>query len=253
MSEHLVRKLQLLSPLTDSQALAIQSMFTGSRRVPGGEDVICEGDRPPSISLMLEGLACRYKTLPDGRRQIMGFLIAGDLIDVYGYMIGDMDHSVGALTACRVAVAPNQKVSEALDQHGGLAVALWAETVAEGAVAREWLVGLGRRSAYSRIAHLLCEVTARLQSVGQADGAICDLPLTQQELADSLGLSLVHVNRVLQRLRASGLISLGRGFLRVHDLQGLQHAGEFDPSYLRLSSNRRQSKSTAPDGNYIRP
>jgi CRP-like cAMP-binding protein len=251
MPEHLVRRLESLSALTEPQTLAIRAMFTGVRKAPAGEDIIREGQIPNSLSLMLDGLACRYKTMPDGRRQIMGFLIAGDLVDVYGYMIGEMDHSVGALTACRVATAPHAKVADALDQHAALCHALWADTVADGAVTREWLVGLGRRSAYSRIAHLLCEVIARLTAV-QTDGVVCDLPLTQQELADSLGLSLVHVNRILQRLRASGLISLRRGSLQVHDWQGLQNAGEFDPAYLAPTSSNRSQKSNAISGNYNR-
>ena len=252
MLDNLVRKLESVSALSEQQVQAVRSMFTGSRRAPAGEDIVCEGEAPASISLLIEGLACRYRTMSDGRRQIMGFLIAGDLVDTYAFTVGVMDHSVSALTNCRLLLAPNPRVSETLGQHPAVGQALWADSMADSAMTREWLVGLGRRSAYSRIAHLLCEVVARMKAVGLTDGSVCDLPLTQQELADSLGLSLVHVNRVLQRLRASGLVSLGRGALHVHDWEGLQQAGEFDPSYLRPGGGRRQVKSLVHQGNFGR-
>jgi CRP-like cAMP-binding protein len=252
MLEHLVRRLESFSALSEPEMQTVRAMFSGSRRTPAGEDIVHEGESSTSVSLMLEGLACRYKTMSDGRRQIMGFLLPGDLIDLHGFMAGQMDHSVGSLTPCKLAVASHQKLQEALEQNPGLARSLWAETMAEGAVSREWLVGLGRRSAYSRIAHLLCEVVARMKKLGLTDGSVCDLPVTQQELADSLGLSLVHVNRVLQRLRGSGLVSLGRGALKVHDWDGLQQAGDFDPSYLSLNVVKRQSKSIGATGNLPR-
>ena len=252
MLDNLLRKLESVSTLSEPHVQAVRAMFTGSRRAPPGEDIVREGESPASLSLLAEGLACRYKSMSDGRRQIMGFLIPGDLVDTYAFTMGEMDHSVGALTRCRLMLAPNQKVAETLDQHPALMHALWADSMADTALTREWLVGLGRRSAYSRIAHLLCEVVARMKAVGLTDGSLCDLPLTQQELADSLGLSLVHVNRVLQRLRASGLVSLGRGALQVHDWEGLQQAGEFDPSYLRPGAARGPARSVVHQGNFAR-
>ena len=253
MLEHLVRRLNSFSALSEPEIQTVRAMFTGGRRVSAGEDIVCEDEVSTSVSLMVEGLACRFRTMPDGRRQIMGFLLPGDLVDLNGYMVGRMDHSVGALASCKLVAVSHQKLHEALEQHPGLIRTLWAETVADGGVTREWLVGLGRRSAYSRIAHLLCEVVARMKAIGLTDGSVCDLPLTQQELADSLGLSLVHVNRVLQRLRASGLVSLGRRALQVHDWQGLKQAGEFDPSYLSVNAPKRHSKSIGEGGNFTRP
>jgi CRP-like cAMP-binding protein len=252
MLDNLVRKLELVSALSEPQVQAIRAMFTGSRRAPAGEDIVREGEAPASLALLTDGLACRYKSMPDGRRQILGFLIPGDLVDTHAFVMGAMDHSVGALTSCRLMLAPTQRVAETLDQHPRVARALWGDCMADAAVSREWLVGLGRRSAYSRIAHLLCEVVARMKAIGLTDGSVCDLPLTQQELADTLGLSLVHVNRVLQRLRASGLVSLGRGALQVHDWDGLQQAGEFDPAYLRPGEVRDQVQSPARERNFGR-
>jgi CRP-like cAMP-binding protein len=233
MLEHLLRKLESFCAFSEVERQAVRGMFTGSRRVAAGEDILQEGAAATTVSLLLEGIACRYKSLPDGQRQIMSFHIPGDLVDLHAFILGEADHSIGCLTPCRLAFAPYQGLEEVIDQHPAVARALWRDTAIDGAVWREWLVGMGRRSAYSRIAHLLCEVVARLKDVGLMEGQSCDLQLTQQELADSLGLSLVHVNRVLQRLRANGLISLGRGTLRVHDWEGLKQAGGFDVSYLR--------------------
>jgi len=234
MLEHLVRKLEGGGPLPPEAKQVILSLFSSPRRVAAGEDIIREGEAPQTVCLLLEGLGCRYKSVPDGRRQITSFQIPGDLLDLHALLLGELDYSIGALTPCKLVSAPHQRLAEVIEQHPLLGRALWRDTLVDGAVTREWLVGLGRRSAYGRIAHLLCEVVARLKAIGLTNGDVCDLPLTQQELADSLGLSLVHVNRVLQRLRASGLISLRRGALQVHDWEGLKQAGGFDAGYLHM-------------------
>lgn len=237
MLERLVRKLESVSTLSEPEKQAVRSWFTATRRVAAGEDVVREGEMPQTLCALMEGLACRYRSLPDGRRQIMAFLIPGDLVDLHGLVMGEMDHSICALTPCKITLAPHQKVSVAMEQYPGVARALWRDTLVDSSLAREWLVGLGRRTAYTRIAHLLSEVTERLDAADLGDDGMFELPLTQQELADSLGLSLVHVNRVLQRLRASGLVTLGRGVLQIHDREGLRLAGGFDAAYLRARSS----------------
>lgn len=237
MLERLFRKLESVSALSEADKQAVKGWFTATRRVAAGDEIVREGEATQWVCALLEGLACRYRALPDGRRQIMAYLIPGDLLDLHGLLMGEMDHSICALTPCKITLAPHQKVLEAMDQHVAISRALWRDTLVDAALAREWLVGLGRRSAYSRIAHLLSEVTERLDAAGLGDGQAFELPLTQQELADSLGLSLVHVNRVLQRLRANGLIGLGRGVLQIQDREGLMLAGGFDAAYLRARSS----------------
>lgn len=237
MLERVVRKLESVSVLSEAEKLAVRGWFSGTRRVAGGEEIVREGEAPQAVSVLVEGLACRHRSLPDGRRQIMAYLLPGDLLDLHALIMGEMDHSICALTPCKIALAPHQRMTETMEQFPELERALWRDTLIDAALAREWLVGLGRRSAYGRIAHLLSEVTERLDTAGLGEGGVIELPLTQQELADSLGLSLVHVNRVLQRLRASGLISLGRGALQIVDRDGLKAAGGFDASYLRARSS----------------
>jgi CRP-like cAMP-binding protein len=118
--------------------------------------------------------------------------------------------------------------------HPRLADAFWRETLLAGAISRTWVLNIGGRAAYARMAHLLCEMWTRLRAVDLARGEACELPITQAEFGEALGISTVHVNRVLKALRADSLISLERGSLVVDDWAGLRRAGEFDPAYLHL-------------------
>jgi CRP-like cAMP-binding protein len=185
--------------------------------------------------LLLSGLAFRHKTLRDGRRQIMSFHVPGEICDMEGLLLA-MDHSVSALSRAEVSFIPHTAMEALLDSNVQVARALWRTELVENAIAREWMVGMGRRSAYARIAHLFCEMYARLRAVGLVEGARCWFPITQTHLSDALGLSVVHTNRVLQALRAEGLLSFRAGLLTVHDWPGLKAAGEFDPGYLHLKA-----------------
>jgi CRP-like cAMP-binding protein len=193
-----------------------------------------DGSRPGACTLILEGFACRYKLLPDGKRQIMSFQIPGDVCDLQSFLLERMDHAIGALEACKVGLIPHAVMREITDEHPRITRALWKDTLIESSVFREWIASIGRRPAYARIAHVMCEILLRLKAVGLADDGSCRLPITQADFADALGLSIVHVNRTLQQLRADGLISLSGSVLVVHDWQRLRKAGEFDDTYLHL-------------------
>ena len=145
-----------------------------------------------------------------------------------------MDHSVKTLTRCKVAFVPHDALAELTRRCPRVGDVLWRDTLIDAAIFREWMVGIGRRSTVTRIAHVLCEVFLRLKAVGLTHGHECEFPITQTEIGDALGLSTVHVNRSLQELRSIGLIDLRRGFLGILDWQGLKKAGEFDPVYLHL-------------------
>ena len=169
--------------------------------------------------------------MQDGQRQIMSFHFPGDILDLSGLLLGKLDHGIGTLTPVEVAPIAHTTLLGWIEQHPGLGRLLWQDTLADAAVFREWVVNVGRRPALARTAHLLCEMVARLQAVGLEDQAF-DLPITAIELADSTGLSVVHVNRVLQELRAKRLVE-GRGeTLAVLDWDGLRRVAGFDPDYL---------------------
>ena len=140
----------------------------------------------------------------------MAFLIPGDICDLRALLIGKMDHAVAALNKCRVATISRQKIFDAMETYPRIELALWRDTMLDAALYRQWLINLGRRAAHQRIAHLLCEIWTRLQAIGRAQDAAYELPITQSDLADAVGFSLVHVNKSLKRLREDGLITSGR-------------------------------------------
>jgi CRP-like cAMP-binding protein len=232
MADLLIRNLEQFGPLGDAEKQALKAATTTVRPFRSDQDLVTDGERPHDCKLILEGFACRYKLLEDGRRQILSFHIPGDVVDLEGLLCGEMDHSIGTLSHGRMAVVPHAVMLDLTETYPRIARALWRTTLLDAAVFRQWLVGIGRRSAHARIAHLLCEMRLRLDAVGLSRNGSYDLPVTQIELADALGLSAVHVNRTLQALRSEGLITLQGGKVTIEDWDGLQAAGEFDATYL---------------------
>jgi CRP-like cAMP-binding protein len=232
----LLMKLESVAPLPAEDEAALLRLPMTLARIPADADICRQGDRPSACCLLLDGFACRYRVLAKGERQIMSFHTPGDIVDLQSLHLEVMDHSIAALVPSQVAFIPHQALHDLIQQHPRLGAALWRDTLIDAAIFREWLVGIGRRSSYARIAHLFCELAFKLKAVGLADGPTFELPITQTELADALGLTPVHVNRVIQQLRAEGLIHLQRGALTVLDWQGLRAAGEFHPAYLHQAA-----------------
>lgn len=239
MSDPLITKLARFTSLDEADRAALARLSVDVRDVSGG-DLILEGDQPEHVLLLVEGWACRYKSLPDGKRQITAFLIPGDLCDVHIFVLDRMDHSIGLLCPARVAFIPAQLMLDTMARHPGIAQALWWATLVDEAVLREWLVNLGRREPFERVAHLLCEMWLRARNVGLVTEADrFDLPVTQAELADAMGLTTATVNRALQRLRAESLISLHDGQLTVLDAKHLMEASDFETGYLHGERERQ--------------
>jgi len=230
--EPLIRKLEKLGPLSDEDRRVLQDLPINVRQVEADRDLVREGDQPLDCQLLLEGFACRYKTLENGGRQIMSFHIRGDICDLHSLLVGRMDHSISTLTPGKVAAIPHATILDWTQRYPALGRVLWWDTLIDAAIFREWMVNVGRRSAYQRIAHLLCELVTRMHTAGLAKDYTCDLPITQTELADATGLSTVHVNRTLQELRGKGLIELQNGTFLALDWARLKEAAGFDPAYL---------------------
>lgn len=204
------------------------------REVAARRDLIREGDRPRAVSLMLEGWGCRYKQLPDGRRQILSFILPGELSDPNIFILREMDHGIGAVTRLRYAEIAPADFEELMARSPRLTQALWWNELVNAAVAREWIANVGQRTAYERIAHLICELFLRLRQAGLTEGNGCHFPLTQADLAEATGLTPVHVNRTLQDLRRDGLIELQGRRLTIPNLNGLKQAGLFNDNYLHM-------------------
>ncbi len=216
----------------ERQALITLPMQVVSLRAD--QDVVREGERPSRCFLVLEGFACTFKVTAEGKRQILGLHVPGDLPDLESIHLETLDHNIGTVTSCRVGFIYHEHLRDLCRNHPGLQGALWRTTLVRAAIARQWMVGLGRREARARLAHLFCELLVRLEVVGLARDHACELPLTQGELGDLLGLSAVHVNRTVQGLRRAALISLEERHLQALDWVRLQQAGEFNPTYLHL-------------------
>lgn len=195
---------------------------------------IHEGDEPKVVRLLVSGWACRYKELPDGRRQILGFFIPGDFCDLNVYVLRQMDHSIGALTSITYRAIPPSLLSQLIDERPRIAQALLWYDLVNSSVQREWLLNLGQRTAFERLAHLFVELFMRLQAVGMTQGDRCELPLTQNDLADATGMTPVHLNRSLQELRRDGLLEFRGKQLHILDLDRLKQAAMFNANYLHL-------------------
>jgi len=230
----LAKKLSSFVDLSPDDLAHLDDICTDTRIWTAGRNLIREGDRPEVVFLLLEGWACRYKLLPDGSRQIMAYLIPGDLCDIHIFILKAMDHSIGLLSDGRVAIISKAVMQRTLEERPAIARALFWSTLVDEAILREWLVNMGQRDAFARLAHLFCEMWLRMRQMGLTDGNSFTLPLTQEELGDTMGLTSVHVNRVLQRMRAEGLLSLARGQMTLHNVDRLCKIADFDPNYLHL-------------------
>ncbi|WP_372423064.1 Crp/Fnr family transcriptional regulator [Salinarimonas chemoclinalis] len=246
--EPIVRRLSAYVALTDEDARLVEELCRERiRRVGPREDVLREGERPHALYVVLDGWAARYKSLEDGRRQVLSFVLPGDLCEQHVLLMPRADHSLGAITSVTVAEIPGARVAAIAAASPRLSTALaWSDLCAQ-TLQREWTVNLGQRSALERMAHLICELFHRLRAVGLTHGLSYELPATQAMLADATGISAVHVNRTLQELRAAELITLRGRHMTIHDLEALEAAGLFSPAYLHLEQ-AAHAASTAPDG-----
>jgi CRP-like cAMP-binding protein len=242
----LVAKLETRAPLSAEDRDALNALYADPREMGARRNVIREGDRPDHVHLMVEGWAARYKLLPDGARQITAFLIPGDFCDLHVTILGAMDHSISTLTRSKIAFIPRARM-EALTERPSLAKAFWWSTLVDEAILRSWIVNIGRRDAYEAIGHLMCELHVRMKNIGLVDGDRFDLPLTQEEIGDALGLTSVHVNRVLQRLRSEDMISLRQGVLTIHDYRRLEEASGFNANYLHIRPRDGRPTSIVDD------
>lgn len=239
MIEAHLRKLRARDDVSADEEAAIRAAIGEVREVPADTTLIRAGDLLGHSVMLLDGFLCRFKDLRDGSRQISELHVAGDFADLHGFTLKRLDHSVMALTRCRVALVPHERIRAITEAHPHLARLWWFTTNMDAAIHREWVLSLGRRSALARVAHLFCELRVRLAVVGFADERGYALPLTQTDLAECLGLTAVHVNRVLRELREAGLVEFRGRRVTIHDLRGLERAAEFDPGYLYLEPQPR--------------
>ena len=234
-SERLIRRLTVGTPLGAADIDAIAHLPMMVKDLPPQAAIVREGERPGQCCLLIDGFACRSKTTDVGKRQILSIHIPGDIPDLQSLHLHVMDHDLTTLSACKVGYIAHEVLRTITRERPMIAEALWRETLIDAAVFREWIVNVGRRPATARMAHFLAEIGKRLEAVGLANVDQFELPMTQIDMADALGLSPVHVNRVIQELRRSGVLELRKHAVSIRDLPRLMQIADFDDLYLHQS------------------
>ena len=231
----LVRKLETFVKLSTDEIGALEALSRSPKPYRTEQIIIHEGAAVDHVCLIVQGLACRYKLLAGGRRQIMGYLVPGDICDVHFVMFNTPDHSVALVGDSQVVKIPTHKIRELILRFPPIGRALSLAGLVDCAILREWLLNIGQRDALQKLSHLFCEMSVRLKTIGRVheDGSF-ELPANQVTLADTIGLTSVHINRTLQRLRTDGLIRLRHRRLTILDMNRLAAIAEFDESYLRM-------------------
>lgn len=235
----LLLKLRARDLVTGEEEAVLRAAVAEIHEYPAGRTIVRTGTTLSASTLLVEGIVCRYKDLADGQRQIMELHVAGDFVDLHGFLLKQLDHNVGAMTAVKIASVAHDALRGITETHPHLGRMLWFSTLLDAAIHREKILSIGRRSALARIAHIFCELLVRLRMVGLASDAGYSLPLTQADLADVTGLTSVHVNRMLKKLRDDDLLTFRGGKVTIGDWERLQRVAEFDPTYLHLERRPR--------------
>lgn len=222
--------------LSEAEEGAIRSIVPAPCKVYRHSVIVQEGERLEASTLLLDGILCRYKDLPEGKRQITQLHVAGDFADLHGFTLKRLEHNIMALTDCMIARVSHEQIRQLIEERPRIGRLYWFSTNLDAAINREWELSLGQRSALARVAAFFCELRLRLRSVG-IDSPVFNLGMNQAELADCLGMTPVHINRTLRQLRERKLAAYRRGEVEILDFEGLKAAGDFDPNYLYLNAD----------------
>lgn len=232
MHNRFIIKLRGFSPLTDEATAALALATNRPRKFSARRDLIREGDRPGPVFVVVEGWACRYKILPSGARQVLAFLMPGDSCDLHTGLLEEMDHSIQTIAPALVATIERVEMDEIMDTHRCVAKAMYIAQLIDEGTMRAWITSMGRRTSVERVAHLMCELYLRARNIGLTIDDRLELPLSQLLLADALGMTPVHLNRVLKALRIAGAMTLKRGSLVIDGAEKLVEIAGFDENYL---------------------
>lgn len=228
----LIRKLGIGAKLDDEDISGIRSLPVAVKQLSSGETIASEGELATNCCLCIEGFIYRAKNTSDGHRQILSVHIPGDMPDLQSLYLRVMDHDLIAMTQCTAGFVPHAALRRLVRSRANVAEVLWRDTLIDSAIFREWMVNLGQRDSLGRLAHLVLEMQRRLDAVGMVDASSFRWPIVQHQMGEALGISDVHVNRVLKELRETGLIEVHGGMLTILDQAGLMMVGQFDAAYL---------------------
>ena len=239
MIEALLASVQARDDIDPRELNALEGLAGETDKIAAKHVMVKRGEPLERSVLLTRGLMCRYKDLRNGRRQISALHIAGDFVDLHGFTLKKLDHSVMALTECRVVYVPHTRLEQLTADYPHLTRLLWLLTNVDAAIHREWELSLGQRTGPARAAQLFCELHARMEVVGLVRGPVFDLRINQSELGECLGMTGVHANRVLRALRERGLADFRDGVVTLLDPAGLRRLADFDPAYLYIEKRTR--------------
>lgn len=225
--------------LTEEEKRALEDAVARVERYPARLTTYRRGELIRQSTLIISGTMCRYMDDREGHRQLVAYHIAGDFIDLHGFPLQRLDHDIATISEAEVALVPHERLTAITERFPHLARMLWFSTLLDAAMHREWIFRIGRLDAAGRIAHFLSETHARMVAVGLVRDGWSDFPLTQQDIGEACGLTSVHVNRMMRRLREQGLVELADRSVRIARPDALARIGEFSPDYLYLGDELR--------------
>lgn len=227
-----IRKLERLAPLNQADRDAIRSLPFRMKTAPPNAYLVREGEVVTECSVLLTGYACRHKASSNGGRQIVSFHMPGDILDLQHLLLSRADHNLQTITEATVALVSAEHIRRVALERPAVGEALWRDTLIDASIFREWVLNVGRRSAKSRVAHMLCEFAARREKAGLGSPERFELPMTQEQIADATGLTSVHVNRMLHELADEGVIVRDKRDVTIRDWAQMCRVADFDPAYL---------------------
>lgn len=237
--ELFVRRLARHSRLTDAERAVLLALPTVPVQVAAHIDFVRLGEATHQACLVSEGLVGRFGQTAEGKRQFVSVHVPGELIDLPSVVMPQSTTALNALTASTICKVEHEALREIGFRYPAIAAAFWRDCVIDARIVSQWLVNIGRRDARSRMAHFFCELASRYRMMDQSDGRTFRLPMSQEQIGDALGLTSVHVNRMLMSLRADDLVTFERGRVTILDPHGLARVGEFDAAYLAESEPAR--------------
>lgn len=232
-----INRLRRHSELGEGDIARLKSLETVPRVVAPGDFSVRDGTEATTCSLLTSGIAASHKIVGTGGRQIVGMFFAGELVDFDGMFLPSIDYNVQAISECRMSHYDCNELVELIFECPRIGKALFRETLIKSAISREWMANLGRRDSRTKVAYLLCELSVRLSHSEDSEVHDFVLPLTQEQISDIIGVTPMHVSRVLKELESDGLILRERRSVRILDWKLLASTGDFSPTYLRLTRN----------------
>jgi CRP-like cAMP-binding protein len=223
--------------LSDEEIAVLEAAIERVEILPPRRVMSRRGEVLRQSTLLIDGFICRHMDARDGYRQVLSYQVPGDFVDLHGFPTRIIDHDIATITEATVAYVPHDRLQAIMAGYPHLSRLLWFSTMLDAAMHREWIFRIGRLDAVGRLAHFLSETHARMLAIGRAKDGVFVLPMTQQDIGETCGLTSVHVNRVVRRLREDGLATVSRGTVEIHDSEKLARVGEFDSSYLYLEDS----------------